>query len=219
MEDFPKEYEDVYTSKRVLKKCNLDLVSTGDQNIDTQKYISMFVNEFKEYQECLFDHLVKITWLMRQFHWTGKRRRINSLNGINMDSAFAVFMRHHVGYDAKFIIRSDLFNKIISYFDDFFPDFDVNNPFETKYEYPYKYVTFEYLWFVHAMPERMELLAKAEKRKMGYSQFMDYILNYINVFNERNGDTYELTNSRVCPPYIKYNQNEQPEIKTCGVYE
>jgi len=219
MENFPKEYEDVFSSEKTLRKCDLNLVSTGEHDISQQNYVMMFSEAVKDYQKYLFDHLVKLIWLMRQFHYRGKRRSVDSLNGMHLDGAFGVFMRFHVGYDAKIITRNDVHNKIAGYFDDFFPDFDINNPFESKYEYPYDHVSFEFLWFVHAMPERLELLAEAEKKKMTYSVFLDYVINYISVYNERNGDTYEHVYTKTCPQYIKYKKNEDSKSQTSCVRE
>jgi hypothetical protein len=204
MEEFPKEYEDIFTSEKTLKKCKIENVSTGDESISTDKYIRMFREEISSYQKIAYSFLVKAYWLMRRFHYCGKIRRVNVLNGNTIDGAFGVFMRYYVGHDSKLITRNDVFSRISSYFDEFYPDFDINNPFETEYSFPYQNLTMEHLFLVHAMPERLDLLARAEKKKMSYSEFMDYVLNYISVYNERYGETYHFKYTYRCPIYIKY---------------
>lgn len=201
-EEFPKEYEDVFTSKHSLKKCNVNMIST-DIGMDVNTYIAKMHNTLSDFQTVEFDYLVKIIWLFRRYCYRNRRRKHMGPNGIELDGSFAVFMRRYVGYDARFITKNLVSNKIIGYFDDFFPDFDINNPFEAEYEYPYKHVTFEMLILVHNMQERLDLLRIAEERKMGYTEFFDYVINYINCYNDKHGETYEFVFTNICMPYIK----------------
>lgn len=213
-EEFPKEYEDVFTSERTLKKCDLDQVST-DTGMDINIYISKLHNTISDFQLVTFDYLVKIVWLFRRYCYRGKRRRQSGPNGIMLDGAFAVFMRRYAGFDARTITADEVYQKIIGYFDDFFLDFDISNPFENRYDYPYNHMRFEMLVLVYQMPERMELLKRGEVRKMGYTEFFDYVVNYINCYNDRHGKTYEFVFSRQCMPYIK--KYEGKEIQTGDV--
>jgi len=210
-ENFPKEYEDVFTNNRTLKKCKIDLIS-NDIDMDINTYISKIHNTISDYQHVVFGYLVKIIWLFRRFCYRGRRRKQQGLNGIELDGSFAVFMRRYVGFDMKIISKSYINQKVITYFDDFFPDFDVNNPFECDYEYPYKHMRFEMLILVHGMPERLDLLKNGEEKKMGYVEFMDYIINYINCYNDKYGKTYEFIFAKTTMPYIK--KYEEQKIQT-----
>ncbi len=208
MEDFPKEYEDIYTAQRTLKKCDINKVSTGEEEISTDEYTMMMKDHMESFHKIIWDNLVKSYWLMRKFHYGGKRRRVGSTGeGITLDGSYAVFTRFFVGYDYGVMTSVPFFGKIASYFDDYFPDFDQSNPFEEKYEYPFNYVTLDFLYLVNRMPERLELLEKAEEKKLTFSPFIDYVLNYISVYNERYGPTYEyMYNRGIRRPYIKYKK-------------
>lgn len=212
--EFPKEYEDVFTNEKTLKKCNVNLVST-DIDMDINAYITKLHNTMSDFQSVTYDYLIKIVWLLRRFCYRGRRRRHLGTNGIDLDASFAIFMRRYVGYDARYITKYQVNQKVIGYFDDFYSDFDINNPFEVRYEYPYKHVTFEMLALVYQMPERLELLKISEDRKMGYTEFFDYIINYINCYNDKNGIIYEFVFSKHAMPYIK--KYEGKKIKTGDV--
>jgi hypothetical protein len=103
------------------------------------------------------------------------------------------------------------FNKIITYFDDFFPDFDEHNPFEEPeyFKYPYEYVSTAHLVLVYQMDERMDLLKKAEEEKMTYYEFLDFVLNYTLCVNDDLGKTvYTFRKPKVTnqfPPYVQYH--------------
>jgi len=221
MKNYKKKYEDVYTSQRLLKKCNLEKVET-DNGIGLAEYSGMFISVLGDYQKFLFDYWVKIYWLMRRFVYNGtKRTKIFGVNNHTIDGAFGTFMRGFVGYDNRFLTNRSLFTKIASYFDSFFPDFDVNNPFESKYDYPYKYMTLECLFLVYQMPERLELLKVGEERKMRYLQFCDYIINYIGCYNDEHGEEYQLINSKMSLFYVrsnKYYEYTFKKIKTGNVH-
>ena len=200
--EYKKEYEDVFSSERLAKKCKIEKVSVSD-GTDINLYINKMRDTLEEYQLSLFDKLVKIHWLFRRFCYKDKRRKKTYKNGFELDGAFGVFMRKFVGMDSKIITKNHTNQVVATYLDSFFPDFDLSNPFESKYEYPYKYMKFEALVLVNNMPERMELLAIGERRKMGYGEFFDYVINYINCFNEEHGETYEFVFSNMVLPYIK----------------
>lgn len=208
-EDFPKEYEDVFTSERSLKKCKINLIST-DIGVDINTYISKMHNTISDYQDIMFDYLVKIIWLFRRYCYRGRRRKQLGLNGIELDGSFAVFMRRYVGFDPKVVTKNYINLKVSTYLDDFFPDFDINNPFECEYRYPYKHMRFEMLVLVHAIPERLDLLKNGESRKMGYTEFFDYVINYINCYNDKHGHTYDFIFANYhCMPYIKKYEGKE----------
>lgn len=204
--NYPRSFERVFTGDELIeKKCSLDEVSTFENSPHPDKYRPLFTKTMREFELVLYDYLVKIIWLMKRFCYRGKRRRGFQLNGVDIDRAFGVFMRHYVGYDNRFIFAANgSLGKIASYFDDFYPDFDVTDPFEGKYEFPYQYMTLECLVLVYQMDERLELLACGEKQKMSLTEFMDYVLNHVSCVNEECGETYLFTYSHTYMPYIKH---------------
>jgi len=199
--NYKKKYEDVFTSERTLKKCDINEVSASGFSVI--EYQLKLQEQIRNYQLDTFDHLVKIVWLFQKFTYKGKRRdNLSNKHGFHLDAAFGVFVKRYVGYDNKFFTRTNTLHKVVTYLNDFFPDFNISDPFESKYEYPYEYVSFECLYLVYQMQERLDLLEEAEKKRMSYIVFLDYIINYINCYNEEHGDIYELKISMNNPPYI-----------------
>lgn len=191
MKMYDKQYEDVF--KRTLdKRCNLEKVGTFKNNPESiDKYIRLYQETFGDMYASIFDNLVKLIWLRRRFVYNRKRAIKKGRNGIAMDRALSLFIRNYAGYDARFILMTNgPFSCIANYLDDFFPNFNEGNPFEENYEYPYKYMRLEALVIVHQMEERLELLEYGEKKKMNIETFKDFVINYINCYNEEHGEKY-----------------------------
>jgi len=196
MKNYPREYERVFTGRELLKrKCDLDLVTIDGNYIKSaSEYANLFSGVFVEIRKHLFNFLVKYVWLSRRFCYGGVRRTRNNSNGYRADISFATFLRNYANLDTRLFfgtVTNRCLSKVISYMDDFFPDFDVSNPFVDSYEFPYKNLTLEHLVIVAEMDERLELLDYAEKNDIKYTEFCDYILNYINCYNNEHGRTYE----------------------------
>lgn len=216
--NYPKEYEDVFTDPRPLKKCNIDLVGCG-KDMPTEAYQSLLSKTFREFELEMFKQLVRVEWLFRQFRYDGLRRQRFLASGRGIDGAFGVFMRHYVGYDNRLIRTSFVLNKVATYLDDFFPNFEDSDPFNEDLKYPYEYMNFECLVLVSKMPERLDLLRVGEDKKMGLTKFYDYVINYISCYNEEHGQKYIFDFNRRLPSHIRINKNyEQSEkIETSSI--
>lgn len=186
MKNYPKTYENVFTSERSLKKCLLNRVST-DNNIEIKEYCRMLKQSERKFEIDLFNNLIKVTWLMRRFCYGGLHREKVRWNGTFLDGAFGVFMRKYLNIEHRLVTRNFVFPRLATYFDDFFPDFDKRNPFKEKMKYPYKHIGIAFLLIVFRMKERLEILAYAENNKMKYIDFLDYIINYISCYNDEIG--------------------------------
>lgn len=207
MKKYAKIYEDVFTvpfcQGNKMQKCKIEQVSAADMPLD--RYMLQLKETLQEFDLFLFDYIVKIFWLFRQFRYKG-RQRLTKRNGFFLDVAFACFMRQYIGYDQRFVTRSDFISRIASYLDDFFPDFNITNPFKIKIKYPYQYVSLPCLVVVRLMDERLDILAEAEKQQMRYTNFLDYVINYINCYNEDHKILkYFFGKTRNSMPYIGIN--------------
>lgn len=206
MKFYKKQYEDVFGSKRNLKKCDFTKVSSTD-GLNYVAYGKQLRQRFKKFQKDIFDNLIKTEWLFRRFCYRGKTRNKKWSNGANMDAAFGVYIRSFVGYDNRMVSKDQFYTKIRSYFDEFFPEFNSDNPFKKKYRYPFKYMTLECLVVVYAIKERMELLKYCERKKMSYVKFLDYIINYIYSYNDDVGyHYYEWKFTFTYIPYVCINK-------------
>lgn len=207
MKIYKKTYESVFDKNRTLKK---DFVSniTIDNDISLQKYITMVSDTMLEMQKSLFDYIIRISWLFRQFRYNSAKRKFLSKNGYQADAAFGNFMRKIVGVESRLFTMNNLFPKIASYLDDFFPNFDELDPFEKKLEYPFKNIGFEFLCVVYRMKERMEILQYCDDVNMKYSEFLDYMINYVYNYNEELGYDYYIfrVTKNHFQPYITVNK-------------
>src|SRR5258706_15430408 len=91
-------------------------------------------------------------------------------------------MRRYVGHDIQLINRSFFFQKLESYyFDQLIPGFEEGNPFENPdyYKFPYKNISLDYLMLVYQLDDRFDLLTEADKQRMSYAVFIDYVLNHV----------------------------------------
>jgi len=208
MEQFKeKQYETIYTDEKAIKRyCHLDAISMyKDIPESVDLYRTYFEKTMKENQMHVFDHLVKVRWLRNRFCYGGKRRDPNRPNGQYIEAAWGIFIRHYVGYDSKlfFSWSYGVFQKLLAYIDEIIPDIDERNPFKEKIEYPYTYIQMEHMMLVYQMDERMDLLRHAEKHKMRYTTFYDYVMNYTQTYNEKEY-RYELVyGGNRFQPYIK----------------
>lgn len=205
MNHYEDTYEKVFTEQEIFK-CDINKVSPfNNVPLNTTLYINKFKDEMKAFEIDTFNHLVKITWLMRRFCYDHVRRIKHSANGFYLDAAYGLFVRNFVGYDTKFIHSNGTsLVKIITYIDDIFPTLNEGNPFEEVYEYPYKIVTFSHMVLAYQMECRMELLDYAEKNKLTYVEFLDYVINYINCYNDDvDKIKYKFIFSSRFMPYIK----------------
>ena len=215
--DYERKYERFFTDEKESKnKFDIGRVSAFNGIPgNTTIYLKMFRESVDKFYMDIFDDLVKIVWLRSRFCYDGKHRNTGTGNGYIMEEAYGWFMKKYVGVNNRTIFYSNRYsfpNIIISYFPDFFPNFEEGNPFEEKYEYPYKYMNLDCLLSVVEMSERMNLLEHGEKDKMSYLEFTDYVINYINCYNEEHDDKYEYV-------YLQNQYNRIIHMKKGEKYE
>ena len=73
-------------------------------------------------------------------------------------------------------------------------------------------MTLECLIVVYAMKERMDILNHCERARMKYTQFLDYVINYIYSYNEDVGyQYYNWVVNYTYIPYIGINKQYEEE--------
>jgi hypothetical protein len=165
-------------------------------------------NTFNNFYRELFNYSVKFEWLRRKFvYYTERTKAKMQRNSILLCNAFVKFFRRNVGVDPQMITRNNFFYNIVYYLDEFFPDFDIENPFENPdyYRFPFENISIDFLPVVRQMDERVELLKIADERKMSYAVFVDYVINYAFSVNEELGrDRYIIKSSARRRCYLFY---------------
>jgi len=189
-EEYPREYEFVFTGKeklkRHLKEDKIDFLD-GNPKSMTQ-YVEMAKSFMWDAEMQIFDIIVKAAWLKKRFIYRKAVPNITINNmGWEYNMAIATLFKAKIGFHPGMFSHngSGWMKLLITYLPDFYPDFDMSNPFETKFEYPYKYMNLECLVLVYSMKDRLEFLKRGEERKMNYAEFLDYMLNHIQCHNEK----------------------------------
>lgn len=142
-----------------------------------------------------FDTMVKQVWLERQFTYGGKMRSKRNRNGNADDWAYGYFMKAVMGINQKPVTCGFLFQSMVTYLPELFPDFFSKDPYvDTEYYlFPFKNIGIDQMVFVYRMKERMELLRYSEEHKMTFSEFVNWVVNYAFSLNQEAGrDIYAL---------------------------
>jgi len=206
IKDYPPSFEKVFSGDEIIKKkCDINRVEVSDDtDLSLDQYMMLIKTESREFKQIIFDKILKLYWLFGKFVYMGIKKKRKGSTNFYVDRAFVNFLRTYTNFDYNLLCKTPYFVRVASYFDDFYPDFDIHSPFEYDYEFPYKHIGIEYMSLVYAMPERLELLKIADQRKMGINEFSDYVINYNKNYNEEHGDTYEyMFSSFQIPPYVR----------------
>ena len=133
----------------------------------------------------IFNIVVRQVWLEFQVTYDGKRRRRRK-DGFRRDASYGWFIKSMVGISQKPIVNNRCFTAVATYLKDFFPDFLNNNPFKNPelYEYPFKHLTLDHLFFVYMCEDRIEMLEYADKKEMNILDFTNWATNHVLSYNE-----------------------------------
>lgn len=205
MKHYPKVNEDVN---------DLTWLSKREGSIEAQEgsldgLISDIRTFYRESHQHIFNMVVRQVWFEQQVVVHGARRTRRSGNGIISDIAFGKFTKMGVGISHRVLTTYFCFTPIATYLADFFPEFLFHNPKDNpeKYEFPYKHVTLDHLVFVYQMDQRLELLEEAEKRKMNYAEFVNWVYNWALCYNaDVRKEVYELIGGHLNWTYIRNNK-------------
>ena len=182
-----KTYEDFFSTDLPKSHSKFKLEKVGATSMEVDKYIPLFRNFLTTFYIELFNSSVRLCWLRRQFTYHGHRTRYPmDANSPLINIGFVKFLRRIIGKDIQIITKSKVFSKLETYFDVFFHGFDEGNPFENPdyYKFPFQNISIDYLIVVCQLDDRIQLLNIAEREKMSYAIFVDYIINHVYNENE-----------------------------------
>ena len=196
MNRYNKTYEDVF-SIIPNKTTSIKIEKISTDEMGTEEYRLLFSAFLKDFYDDLFYKCVVLSWYRRKFTYYGHKAKIPVYASTRFWSgSFVVFLRQYVGHDIQIITKGPFFSKLDTYyFDTYFPEFSTENPLKNPsyYKFPYNDITLEYLTLVYQLDDRFDLLLEADKKKMSYAVFLDFVINYIGNENERFGrDRYVL---------------------------
>lgn len=168
---------------------------------------------FREYYQETWLHHVRYTWLERRFVSRG-RRRVSRAGESSYDSViYSQFMRFTVGHTQQPISQNFISRVLNSYLPQFYPDFDLHDPFKEVdyYKFPYQNIGLGHMCLVYQMHNRLELLEYAEKNKMPFGEFYNWAINWALSYNEdQNKQLYEVSALRTRWIIIKATKKFTP---------
>jgi hypothetical protein len=122
------------------------------------------------------------------------------------------FFNLEVGISPCLIVSTRLWPVVLSYFREFYPDFEQHDPFldPDYYAFPFDHVTLDFLGVVYQVDNRMELLQEAEKQEMTFMIFKNWVLNWVLSYNDDIGEEiYQLKTQPDNTWYIKNTKRKK----------
>lgn len=193
MKQYPKVNADVYKFNPKDKRPG----RIGSTLGSAEELAVRFKQFYKELDSYTFDSIVKRLWLEQHFTYNGNPRRVRFGNGFASDWSWGFFMRFLVGSHNR--ANDSLLSVAVStYLKEFFPDFMLHDPFKEPeyYKFPYQNVSLAHMAFVHMMHNRIEILDYAEKEGLGFVDFVNWVYNWAQCYNDEIGENkYQLSRS------------------------
>ena len=185
-----KKYEKIYEDVIKTKPRSLKTFNSSHIYLPKGKSMKEYVQHAKDYahevSELFFSTYIKGYWLS---YAIGTRKGKRTKEGGGLRSTIkSVIDKELVGHDVHPWSRETLYWLSV-YIDDWFPSLINEDPFsaEKEYQYPYKHVTIDFLYVVHQMPQRAELLLEAEEKKMKFNDFCNFVVNFVFCHNDEKG--------------------------------
>ena len=190
--EHPKAWEDFLTNKEILSK--VDYAKMEAVGFDFIEYQKIFKRTLKTYSDVFWKFCLDYNWLMTRFKYQGHRMTKRSQTPGLLNLASAILMRNMIGIYPKFFLgfNRPMVRSVATYIDEFFPEFDEFSPLDypEKYPFPYANLTCDFLVAAWEIDERIPLLEKANREKMTFAVFFDFLLNHCFSVNEEKGFQY-----------------------------
>lgn len=209
LKQYPKTFENVFTDRRKIRNFGLDKVTIKDF-ITNEKFAAFAKVELRKMMDEVWLMIAKAHWLSLHFIYNGEE--FESFEGRSKYAmgAMTYFFNEFSSADIKFFTKPIYIEKLMKYYEDFYPEFSKKDPFKEPeyYKFPYKNIGVNYLIVVYQMPERLDILEYADEHDMRYCEFLDYVINYIFSYNqEHDKDVFQFSNAldyAMPYPYVVY---------------
>jgi hypothetical protein len=186
-----KTYENVFSTDYKGNRNTVKLSSITIDTMGVEEYIKSFQGFLRNFYDDLFLKCAQLSWLRRKFKYSNRRIAIPAhLSCRSTTGKFIKFLRIYIGHDIHIITKWFFFPKLETYYlDTLIPGFEDGNPFENPeyYKFPFENISLEYLYPVYQLDDKIELLQEADKQKMSFAVFLDYLINHVLCENDRLG--------------------------------
>lgn len=200
---YQRLYEDLFRDKPVMKTAKFESAAGKIEDL-----IDLYQKSFDSGYRDVFFISMRFLWMEKQLIINGYRRERRFQAGHSNDYLYGRFISSVVGRDQSTLTRSRWFQISAACAGELFPAFFLHNPFTEPeyYQWPYEHVGLDYLTYIYQVDNRLELLEYADKQKMTFHDFRNWINNYVLCYNdEQGGEIYRIGTSREGQPYIQRN--------------
>lgn len=203
MKHYQRQYEDLFRDKPLWISAAFE---SADGSID--ELVELYQSCLNDGYRDAFRIAIRYLWLEKQLIINGKRRERRFRTGHSNDYLYGRFISSIVGRDQATLTRARWFQIVAASAAEMFPGFFLHNPFKEPeyYEWPYQHVGVDFLAYIYQVHNRFELLDYAEKMKMDFHTFRNWVNNYVLCYNdEQGGEIYRIGKTREAAPYIQRN--------------
>lgn len=169
-----KLYKRYFKYDKIQKPINFDSIA---------EFRDVFHDFLKTGSLDMWNNSVRLNWLLANFKVKGNYGTLSFKTSANV---FSPWMRESVGINYDFLYQGFTYKALATYMDEVFQyPFQQNNPFKNPelYQYPFKFITVDFMMLVYQIPERMDLLRYADDKRMNFNAFADYVINYTSKCN------------------------------------
>jgi hypothetical protein len=187
--NYPKAYEDVFSSPRLTRCCDPRKVKVRNNVIPKEEYERRIKELYSDFTSRLWDTCVKHCWLHFNYEYMGHSPKGMSRNGGFLDRSEAMYLRNTLNVDTRIYNACDdlrMFGMMCDYVNALHPNLkDEPDPWVNPIPYPFKHIGVSHLYFTKMLPERMQLIQYGEDKGMPYLKFMDFCINYAMNYNDK----------------------------------
>lgn len=199
LEVFPRKYDHFFSNSETwLKNCNPNEITLaapynryrGDSLSELNTYKDDFVSAVLDIDRSFFKTAITYLWFRLRFGYMARSYFRNDWDR-NTNFAYGIFLRHFIGTEKNLYFGTNSGLSVVrSYYNDF-----VDDAFDPRVEeipYPFENLSLAHLAVVAEMDERLDLLDFADRKKMAYNDFCDFVSNWASCFNEKYGQKYQM---------------------------
>ena len=207
MKIYPKTYRDFYPVPK--RKDSFRNISAEGMTVMelSSKFNSFLRNSF----DSLWYMFVCQIWLEQKLLFSGSKKVRNGKYALPIGPESLAFFCFFVGISPSPVTNVRLWNVFLTYFKDFYPDYEAHDPFIDRdyYVFPYAHVTLDFLALIYQVDNRLEMLEEAEKKKMTYYEFTNWAINWVLSYNDEVGE--EIYAIKKHPDNVRYIKNLKKE--------
>lgn len=226
LEKFPRKYDYFFSDPtKWINSCQPSKITLAEPYNRHQKgsvdilssYRDDFMSAVRKMDVAYYKIAVEYLWYRLRFGYMARSYYRNDWDR-NTNFAYGIFLRHFIGMEKSLYFSGTCALTIVrSYYNDFIDA--VFDPRVEEIEFPYENVSLAHMAVVADMDERLQLLEFADRNKMLYNDFCDFVSNWVGSFNEKYGEKYQLQLNKKSRMVEVINLMRPGSVKGTKAYE